>query len=139
MIWDKLPHEVQRQIIEKRLRLFVIDADKVAADAGLGGRVNTVMQTCFFAIADVLPRDEAISQIKLAIRKSYAKRGETVLQRNFAAVDSTLENLHQVSIPASATATIMRRPVVGNGVPDFVKRVTSMMRAANRHAAKIWA
>ncbi|MEZ6035453.1 MAG: pyruvate:ferredoxin (flavodoxin) oxidoreductase [Planctomycetaceae bacterium] len=127
VIWDKLPVEVQRQIIDKRLRLFVINADKVADDAGLGGRVNTVMQTCYFAIADVLPREEAVNQIKLSIRKTYAKRGETVLQRNFAAVDSTLENLHQVTIPAEATATIARRPVVSNGVPDFVKRVTALM------------
>ena len=112
LIREKLPLEVQRQIIEKRLRTFVIDADKVADDAGLGGRINTIMQTCFFAIADVLPRDEAIDQIKLSIRKSYAKRGGTVLQRNFAAVDSTLKNRHQVMIPAGATATIMRRPVV---------------------------
>ncbi len=98
MIWDKLPHEVQRQIIEKRLRLFVIDADKVADDAGLGGRVNTVMQTCFFAIADVLPRDEAISQIKLAIRKSYAKRGETVLMRSDPETAERLFDLAQRDI-----------------------------------------
>ena len=115
---------MQRQIIEKGLRLFVIDADKVANDAGLGGRINTVMQTCYFALAGVLPRDEAIEHIKAAIRKSYAKRGETVLKRNFDAVDRTLENLHQVTIPSTATATITRRPMVSNGVPDFVKRVT---------------
>ena len=127
VVWDKLPNEVQRQIIEKRLRLFVIDADKVADDAGLGGRINTVMQTCYFALADVLPREEAINQIKIAIRKSYAKRGETVLKRNFDAVDSTLENLHQVTIPSDASATTRRQPVIGNGAPDFVQRVTRMM------------
>jgi len=126
-VWEKLPNEVQRQIIGKGLQLFVIDADKVANDAGLGGRINTVMQTCYFALAGVLPRDEAIEHIKLAIKKSYAKRGETVLKRNFDAVDRTLENLHQVRIPSTAPAQIIRRPIIDNGVPDFVKRVTMMM------------
>jgi pyruvate-ferredoxin/flavodoxin oxidoreductase len=126
-IWSQLTDEVQRQIIEKGLRLFVIDADQVASDAGLGGRINTVMQTCYFALAGVLPRDEAIDHIKVAIEKSYSKRGETVLKRNFDAVDRTLENLHPVTIPSSVTSTATRRPIISNGVPDFVKRVTMMM------------
>jgi pyruvate-ferredoxin/flavodoxin oxidoreductase len=88
-IWSKLPAEVQQQIIDKRLKFFVVDGLKVAQEAGLAGRINTVLQTCFFALSKILPADEAIEHIKTAIRKTYGKRGETVLQRNFAAVDGT--------------------------------------------------
>ena len=126
-VWEHLPNDAQQQIIDKQLRLFVIDADQVAKLAGLAGRINTVMQTCFFALADVLPRDEAIEHIKTAIRKTYSKRGETVLQRNYDAVDATLANLHQVHVPDEATSTVTRRPAVGSTVPDFVKRVTSLI------------
>ena len=110
--WDNLPREVQEQIIERKLRFYVIDAYEVAKATGMGTRINTIMQTCFFAISGVLPREEAIEQIKKAIKKTYGKRGEDVVQKNFAAVDQTLANLHPVAVPATATATHRRPPMV---------------------------
>ena len=128
-VWDRLPQEVQATIIQKKLKLYVIDGYKVAKDAGMGGRVNTVMQTCFFALANVLPREEAIDQIKKAIKKTYGKRGEAVVQRNFAAVDATIENLHEVQVPDRVTSTFKRLSPVWGDVPDFVERVTGMIIA----------
>src|SRR5690606_26709941 len=101
--WDELPRELQQQIIDRKLRLFVIDALKVARDTGMGGRINTVMQTCFFAISGVLPREEAIAQIKKSIQKTYGRKGQDVVERNFAAVDHTLTHLHEVKIPGRIT------------------------------------
>ncbi len=124
-VWDHLPRAVQRQIIEKKLRFHVIDAIKVAEQAGLGRRINSVMQTCFFALSGVLPREEAITAIKDAIKKTYGRRGEQVVQMNFTAVDNTLEALHEVRVPAQAAGTIDRRPPVPAGAPDFVQRVTA--------------
>ncbi len=98
-VWDHLPYEVQQTIIDKKLRFYVIDAFKVASDIGMGGRINTVMQTCFFAISGILPQELAIEQIKKSIRKTYGKRGEAVVQKNFQAVDATLEHLYQVQVP----------------------------------------
>jgi len=126
-VWDHLPREVQTSIIDKGLTLYAIDAQAVAREAGLGGRINTVMQTCFFAISGVLPRDEAIGHIKDAIRNTYGKRGPVVVERNWSAVDRTLERLHQVEIPAAITATAVRPPVVPAAAPDFVQRVTAVM------------
>ena len=126
-VWDRLPGEAQRTIVERRLRMFVIDAVKVAKDAGLAGRLNTVMQACFFAISGILPREEAIAEIKESIRKTYGKRGETVLARNFAAVDQSLAALHEVKVPARTDSALRRRPVVPPLAPDFVQRVTAMM------------
>ena len=94
-VWDELPLDVQRQIIEKRLRFYVIDAYAVAKAAGMGTRINTIMQTCFFAISGVLPRDEAIARIKHTIEKTYGKRGAEVVRRNFEAVDATLAHLRR--------------------------------------------
>ncbi len=102
-VWDDLPREVQEQIIEKKLKFYVIDAYEVAKATGMGTRINTIMQTCFFAISGVLPREEAIEQIKKAIKKTYGKRGEEVVQKNYAAVDETLANLHEVKVPAAVT------------------------------------
>ncbi len=127
--WDDLPREVQEQIIEKKLRFFVIDAYEVAKATGMGTRINTIMQTCFFAISGVLPRDEAIAQIKHSIEKTYGKRGEDVVQKNFAAVDGTLANLHEVKVPATINAKYQRPPLVSAKAPDFVKHVTAMMLA----------
>jgi pyruvate-ferredoxin/flavodoxin oxidoreductase len=125
-VWETLPREAQDQIVDKGLRFFVVDGYQVAKDAGLGNRINTVLQTCFFALTEILPRDEAIQAIKDAIVKTYGKRGETVLTRNFAAVDGSLAALHEVTVPAvSATAT--RPPAVPDEAPDFVKRITGMM------------
>jgi pyruvate-ferredoxin/flavodoxin oxidoreductase len=98
-VWDALPQEVQAAAIEKHVRIFAIDAAKVARDVELGGRINTIMQTCFFALSGVIPRDEAIAKIKTAIAKTYGRRGEEVVKRNFAAVDAALANLHEVPLP----------------------------------------
>jgi pyruvate-ferredoxin/flavodoxin oxidoreductase len=122
-VWDHLPLEVQQDIIAKQLRFFVIDGYKVAEKTGMGGRVNTIMQTCFFAISGILPRDEAIAQIKKSIKKTYGKRGEAVVAKNFAAVDGTLENLQEVKVPAQATSKFSRRPAIPANAPDFVKKV----------------
>jgi pyruvate-ferredoxin/flavodoxin oxidoreductase len=128
-VWARLPREVQEQLAAKRLRLYTIDAYKVAKDTGMGGRVNAIMQTCFFAISGVLPREEAIAKIKEAIEKTYGKKGAEVVRRNFAAVDETLKNLHPVPVPGAATTTRVRPPLVADEAPDFVKRVTAMMIA----------
>jgi pyruvate-ferredoxin/flavodoxin oxidoreductase len=128
-VWDRLPQEVQRQILEKELKFYVVDAYDVAFRAEMGTRINTVMQTCFFALADVLPRQEAIEKIKEAIGKTYGKRGESVLQRNFAAVDGSLDNLHQVTVPTTVTSTTHRLPPVADVDNDFVRRITAKIIA----------
>ena len=126
-VWDKLPREAQEQILAKKLKMYVVDALAVAKAAGLAGRINTVTQACFFAISGILPRDEAIEKIKSSIRKTYGKRGEAVLHRNFAAVDQSLAALREVKVPGSADSKLRRRPVVPQAAPDFVQRVTAMM------------
>jgi pyruvate-ferredoxin/flavodoxin oxidoreductase len=126
-VWGQLPTEIQRQTIEKRLKFYVVDALRVAREVGLGGRINTVMQTCFFALAGIMPRDEAIRQIKAAIKKTYGKRGEAVLVRNFAAVDGALSALREVRVPADFGGTATWQPPIPESAPDFVKRVTRMM------------
>jgi pyruvate-ferredoxin/flavodoxin oxidoreductase len=126
-VWDHLPREVQEQILEKKLKFYVIDAYNVAKETGMGVRINTIMQTCFFAISGVLPREEAIAKIKEAIKKTYGKKGEEVVRKNFAAVDTTLANLFEVKVPDRITATRTRPPVVSEKAPDFVKRVTAVM------------
>jgi pyruvate-ferredoxin/flavodoxin oxidoreductase len=122
-VWDLMPRTTQEQIIAKKLRFFVIDAVQVAKDAGMGGRINTVMQTCFFAISGVLPREEAIAAIKHAIEKTYGKRGESVVKKNFAAVDAALDHLHEVKIPAAVSSQFDLRPPVPAQAPDFVRNV----------------
>ncbi len=128
-VWDHLPREAQEQIIEKKLKFYVIDALKVARDTGMGGRINTIMQTCFFAVSGVLPRPEAIAQIKKAIAKTYSKKGDEVVRRNFAAVDHTLAHLYEVAVPAKVTSTWTRPPLVAAEAPDFVQRVTAVLLA----------
>ncbi len=128
-IWDRLPVEVQQIVLDRGLHLHAIDAAGVAEAAGLAGRVNTVMQTCFFALADVLPTDEAIARLKEAITASYGKRGDVIVQRNIAAVDTTLAQLFPVPIGTKVTATKHRRPTVTGQVTDFVQRVTARMLA----------
>lgn len=128
-VWDRLPAEVQRTIIDKRLRFFVVDGARVAREAGLGGRINTVLQTCFFALSGVLPRDEAIAAIKHAIETSYGKRGEVVLQRNYDAVDASLAALHEVAVPAEVTSTRHVAGLALDGADDFVRRVTARILA----------
>jgi len=126
-VWEHLPREMQETILEKRLTLHTIDAYAVAREASMGRRINTIMQTCFFAISGVLPRDEAVQKIKDAISKTYARKGREVVVRNHAAVDHTLAHLHEVPVPAKVTATRSRPPVVADAAPDFVKRVSAVM------------
>ena len=128
-VWEHLPEATRRHIVDKHLRMFVVDGYRVAKEAGLGTRVNTVLQTCFFAIADILPPDEAVSAIKAAIVKTYGKRGETVLTRNFAAVDGAIAALHEVTIPAEVGEGPPMLPAVSADAPDFVQRVTAAMIA----------
>ncbi len=130
-VWARLPREVQDQVLSKGLLLYAIDADRVARETGMGGRINAIMQTCFFAISGVLPREEAIAKIKAAIEKTYGKKGAEVVRRNWAAVDATLQNLHSVPLPETATATHRRRPLISESAPDFVQRVTAVMTAGH--------
>jgi pyruvate-ferredoxin/flavodoxin oxidoreductase len=120
-VWDQLPQEVQKDIITKKLHFYVIDAYDVARATGMGARINTIMQTCFFAISGVLPRDQAIEEIKKSIVKSYGKRGEAVVRQNFEAVDQTLANLSEVKVPEKVTSTLTRRPPVPAEAPEFVR------------------
>ncbi len=122
-VWDKLPYEVQKDIIEKKLKFYVINGYEVAEKTGMGGRVNTIMQTAFFAISGVLPREQAIAEIKHAIEKTYGKRGEAVVKKNFQAVDATIENLYEVKVPAKVTATVKRRLPIPAEAPEFVRDV----------------
>jgi pyruvate-ferredoxin/flavodoxin oxidoreductase len=122
-VWDHLPRAAQKQIIGKKLKFYVIDAVKVARETGMGGRINTIMQTCFFAISGVLPRAEAIEAIKHSIEKTYGKRGESVVQKNFAAVDSALDNLFEVKYPAAVSSTFDMLPPVSPAAPEFVQKV----------------
>ncbi|HEX9925056.1 MAG TPA: pyruvate:ferredoxin (flavodoxin) oxidoreductase, partial [Anaerolineae bacterium] len=128
-VWDQLPRPVQEQIISKQLKFYVIDAYTVAKEVNLGVRINTIMQTCFFAISGVLPRDEAITQIKKAIEKSYGKRGQAIVRQNFAAVDAALLNMHLVDLPAQVTSRLEMPPVVSPQAPEFVQDVTARMMA----------
>jgi len=128
-VWDHLPRDVQEQIVEKGLKFYAIDALDVAKRTGMGGRINSIMQTCFFAISGVLPRDEAIAKIKEAIQKTYGRKGEEVVRRNWQAVDETLAHLHEVKVPAGTTAARARPALVPQTAPDFVKRVSAVMMA----------
>ncbi len=124
-VWNKLPRSVQEAMIVKKLKFFVIDAYKVAKETGMGVRINTIMQTCFFAISGVLPKDEAIQKIKDAIKKTYGRKGDEVVQQNYNAVDQTLANLFKVDYPNIVTSTIVMPPTVPEDAPEFVKRVTA--------------
>jgi pyruvate-ferredoxin/flavodoxin oxidoreductase len=126
-VWNHLPQATQEEIISKKLRLFVIDGTKVARETGMGGRVNTVMQTCFFALSNVMPREQAVAAIKDAARKTYGKRGEEVVAKNFAAIDATLENLVEVSVPATASFTVEFPSTLPPEAPEFVRDVLAPM------------
>ncbi len=129
VVWEKLPRHIQQEIIEKNIRFYVIDAYKVAQATRMGGRINTIMQTCFFAISGVLPRDQAIEAIKNAIKKTYGKKGDQIVQQNFAAVDQTLANLFEVKVPDRVTSTMEMPPTVPDKAPEFVKKVTAKIIA----------
>ena len=128
-VWDQLPCEVQEQIIAKKLKVYVIDAYEVAKHTGMGTRINTIMQTCFFAISGVLPRDEAIAEIKKSIKKTYGKKGDAVVQKNFVAVDETVANLHPITVPKHASSLCNLRPPISPNAPEFVRHVEGTMLA----------
>jgi pyruvate-ferredoxin/flavodoxin oxidoreductase len=128
-VWNHLPKTVQKELIDKKIKFFVIDAAKVARDSGMGTRTNTIMQTCFFAISGVMPKDTAIEKIKYSIRKTYGKKGEEVVRKNFEAVDYTVANLHEVKVPEKVTSSIEMLAVVPPQAPEFVQNVTAMMMA----------
>lgn len=136
-VWDKLPKSVQEEIIEKKLKLFVIDAYTVAKNSGMGQRINTIMQTCFFAISGILPREEAITQIKNAIKKTYGSKGEEIVRMNFEAVDHTLANLFEIEIPNTATSSYELPPIVSDEAPDYVKNVLAKMMAGKGDEIKV--
>lgn len=124
-VWQHLPDEVAKQIISKKIRFYVIDAIALAKDLGLGSRINTIMQSCYFAISGVVPQDEAISALKKAIKKTYGKKGEDVVQSNFKAVDAALASLHEVKVPAAPAGKSTKPPTVPETAPEFVRSVTA--------------
>ncbi len=128
-VWDELPEPVQKQIIDKQIDFYVIDATTVARNAGMGRRINTIMQTCFFALSGVLPRDEAIAKIKAAIEKTYMRKGQEIVDLNFKAVDASLDYLHQVKVPKKVSSKQAMKPVVSPLAPQFVQEVTAPMLA----------
>jgi pyruvate-ferredoxin/flavodoxin oxidoreductase len=136
-VWDSLPREAQEQILAKQITLYAIDASKVAREAGLGRRVNTVLQTCFFAISGVMPRDDAIKAIKAAIAKTYGRRGPEVVARNDAAVDAALAALHQIEVPGRVTVTRGVPPVVPADAPEFIRTVTAQMMVGRGDALPV--
>ncbi len=122
-VWDHLPKKIQEEIQDKKLNFYVINASKVAKDTGMGSRINSILQTCFFAISEIMPKDEAISHIKSAIKKTYGRKGEAVVQKNFDAVDRTLENLHKVDYDQFKIGDTEILPPVPEKAPDFIKSV----------------
>jgi pyruvate-ferredoxin/flavodoxin oxidoreductase len=128
-VWDKLPKSTQEGMLKKKIEFYVIDGYTVAREAGMGTRINTIMQTCFFAISGVLPRDEAIEQIKKSIKKTYGKRGESVVAKNFAAVDHALAHLHKVELPATASSNFDLIPSISPKAPEFVRNVLGQIAA----------
>jgi pyruvate-ferredoxin/flavodoxin oxidoreductase len=130
-VWDKLPRHIQKQIIDKKIKLYVIDAYNVGRQTGMGTRINTIMQTCFFAISGVLPKDDAISAIKHSIEKTYGKKGADVVTQNFEAVDQTLANLFEVKTPEKVTSNIEMPPIVSLQAPDYIKDVLGKIIAGN--------
>ncbi|MBW3086497.1 Pyruvate-flavodoxin oxidoreductase [Austwickia sp. TVS 96-490-7B] len=126
-VWDRLPRPLQDGIVAKGLQLYVVDATAVAREAGLAGRTNTVLQTCFFAISGVMPREDAIAAVKTSIRKTYGRRGAEVVARNEAAVDASISALHQVDVPEVARGAVPMVPPVPSDAPEFVRDVTAAM------------
>ncbi|WP_303901303.1 pyruvate:ferredoxin (flavodoxin) oxidoreductase [Thiohalomonas denitrificans] len=135
--WDILPRRMQQQIIEKQLKFYVIDAYRVAENSGMGRRINTIMQTCFFAISDILPRQQAIQSIKDAVERSYGKKGRKLVEINFRAIDEALVNFHQVTIPGTVSSDFERPPVVPATAPEFVQKVTAEIIAGRGDALPV--
>ncbi len=128
-VWDKLPRSLQKAIIDKKIKFYVIDAYRVAYDSGMRNHINTVMQTCFFALSNVIPKEKAIAKIKAAIKKTYASKGDEVLQKNYRAVDNSLANLVEVKVPNKVTSNIDLLPTVNAGAPPFIREVIGKMLA----------
>jgi len=128
-VWDTLPQEIQKQIIDKKLKFYCLDAIGLAAELGLGARINVIMQTAFFKISNIIPLDTAVKAIKDAIQKTYGRKGEKVVQMNYSAVDGALERIFEVEVPKKVTSKIKMRPLVPDDAPDFVKEVTAELIA----------
>jgi pyruvate-ferredoxin/flavodoxin oxidoreductase len=128
-VWDTLPQEVQKQIIDKKLKFYVIDAISIAQEIGLGPRINVIMQTAFFKISNIVPLETTVKAIKDAVQKTYGKKGEKIVQMNYAAVDGALEKIHEVKVPNKVTSKIKMSPPVPEDAPDFVKEVTGELIA----------
>ena len=127
--WDILPRRMQQQIIDKQLEFYVIDAYQVAEDSGMGRRINTIMQTCFFAISGILPREQAIESIKTAVKKTYGAKGEKLVEMNYRAIDASLNKLHQVAVPDKVSSQFERPPVVSAAAPAFVQKISAVIIA----------
>ena len=136
-VWDALPRLVQEQILDKRITLYTVDADRIAREAGLAGRTNIVLQTCFFAISDVLPREQAITRIKESVQKMYGNRGADVLGKELAAVDGAVAGLHRIEVPTLVTSTRTPAPTVPESAPEFVRTVTAEMMAGRGNALPV--
>jgi len=128
-VWDSLPRRMQQQIIDKKLEFYAIDAYKVAHEAGMSRRINTIMQTCFFAISGILEKDTAIEKIKQAVEKTYGKKGQKIVERNYAAIDASLANLYKVDVPDAPTSTFEKHPPVSDKAPEFIRKVTGKIIA----------
>ncbi len=135
--WSTLPRRMQQQIIDKKIRFYVVDAYQVAQDSGMGRRINTIMQTCHFAISGLLPRDEAIAAIKHAAEKTYGKKGQKIVELNFRAIDAALENLHEVAVPDVVSSTFERPPIVAANAPQFVQKITAPILAGKGDALPV--
>jgi pyruvate-ferredoxin/flavodoxin oxidoreductase len=130
-VWDSLPAEVQEQLISKKMKFYIIDAVTLAEELGLGTRINMIMQTAFFVIAGIIPKEDAINSIKEQIKKTYMKKGEQVVKMNYAAVDKALQNIVEIAVPAKVTSKLRMRPPVPADAPEFIKNVTAKMIAGN--------
>ncbi|MEJ1297773.1 MAG: pyruvate:ferredoxin (flavodoxin) oxidoreductase [Candidatus Sedimenticola sp. (ex Thyasira tokunagai)] len=128
-VWATLPRKTQQQVIDRKLDVYVIDAYKVADETGMGRRINTIMQTCFFAISGILEKDAAIAKIKEAAEKTYGKKGPAVVEKNFRAIDASVAAMHKVEIPSEASSTLELRPPVSDNAPEFVKQVCGEITA----------
>ena len=136
-VWDTLPHRMQEQILEKALHFYVIDGYQVAQQTGMGERINTIMQTCFFAISRILPVDEAIEHIKKAVKKTYGRKGKRIIERNYAAIDAALAGLQPVTVPGTANATLTKRASVPTEAPAFIQQVTGEIIAGRGDAIPV--
>lgn len=136
-VWASLPAKMQRQMIDKKIRFYVIDGYEVAEKSGMGKRINTIMQTCFFAISGVLPQEQAIADIKHAVEKTYGKKGQRIVELNFKAIDETLASLHSVPLPTAVSSQFDIQSRISDTAPDFVKRVTGEIIAGRGDALPV--